>query len=120
MRVAIRAAAVVLAALMLVTMLGWAQTPKKAAAKGGQSFTGVMGDTMCGIKHMMAGGSDADCGRACVGQGSDYALVVGDKLYTLKGDKAELSKYMGQKVTVSGKLNGKIIEASSIAPAGKS
>ncbi len=120
MRGNVRAAAMMLSALMLVAVMGWAQAGKKAPAKAGQSFTGVIGDTMCGAKHMMAGGSDADCGRACVGKGADYALVVGDTLYTLKGDKAELNKYMGQKVTVSGKLSGKTIEASSVAAAGKS
>ncbi len=120
MRGNVRAAAIMLSALILVAVSGWAQNAKKVPAKGGQSFTGVIGDTMCGAKHMMAGGSDAECGRACVSKGTDYALVVGDTVYTLKGNKADLDKYMGQKVTVNGKLSGKTIEASSVVSTGKS
>ena len=119
MRVSIRAAALSLAALLLAAGPGWAQTGKKAASKAGESFTGTISDTMCGAKHMMAG-SDAECTRTCVKQGSDYALVVGDKVYTLKGNAADLDKYAGQKVKVTGKLDGKTLQASSVVPAGKS
>ena len=85
-----------------------------------QAFTGTVSDAMCGAKHtMMPGNSDAECTRACVKAGSDYALVVGDKVYTLKGDKAAIDKFAGQKATVTGKLNGKTIEATSITAAKK-
>jgi hypothetical protein len=43
-----------------------------------ETLTGTVSDTMCGKSHMMPGKSDADCTRACVKEGSDYALVVGD------------------------------------------
>lgn len=118
MKITIRAAALSLAVL-LAAGAGWAQkSSKKAAPAAGQSYTGTVSDTMCGAKHMMAG-SPADCTRACVKQGSDYALVVGDKVYTLKGDAAELDKYAGQKVKVTGKLDGTTLQASTVAPAGK-
>ena len=55
------------------------------AADKAQSFTGKVSDAMCGKAHMMSG-SDADCTRACAGKGSKYALVVGDKVYTLDTD----------------------------------
>jgi len=88
------------------------------AADKPQSFTGKISDTMCGAKHMMAGASDADCTRACVKQGSKYALVVGDNVYTLEGgDAAALDKLAGQKATVSGTLKGKTITVASVAPA---
>ena len=91
-----------------------------ASEKGGaRTFVGSISDSMCGAKHMMAG-SDAECTRTCVKQGSDYALVVGDKVYTLKGNAADLDKYAGQKVKVTGKLDGKTLQASSVVPAGKS
>jgi hypothetical protein len=87
------------------------------AAPGGkdQTYTGVVSDTMCGASHM--GKDPAACTRACVQRGSDYALVVGEKVYTLKGDKDELYKLAGQKVTVKGKLTGDTIEATSISAA---
>ncbi len=83
-----------------------------------QTFTGKVSDTMCGAKHMMAGASDADCTRACVKQGSKYALVVGDNVYTLEGgNAATLDKLAGQKATVTGALKGKTITVASVAPA---
>jgi hypothetical protein len=88
------------------------------AADKPQSFTGKVSDAMCGAHHMMAGSSDADCTRACVKQGSKYALVVGDDVYTLEGgDAAALDKLAGQKATVSGTLKGKTITVASVAPA---
>ena len=89
------------------------------AADKAQTFTGKVSDTMCGAKHTMAGLSDADCTRECVKAGSDFALVVGDKVYTLKGDKAAIDKFAGQQATVTGKLAGMTIEASSISAAKK-
>jgi len=88
------------------------------AADKPQSFTGKVSDAMCGAHHMMAGASDADCTRACVKQGSKYALVVGDNVYTLEGgDAAMLDKLAGQAATVQGTLKGKTITVASVAPA---
>ena len=88
------------------------------AADKPQSFTGKVSDAMCGAQHMMAGSSDADCTRACVKQGSKYALVVGDNVYTLEGGNAAmLDKLAGQKATVNGTLKGKTITVASVAPA---
>jgi len=87
------------------------------AADKPQAFTGKVSDVMCGAKHMMAGASDADCTRACVTQGSKYALVVGDKVYTLEGGNADmLYKLAGQKATVTGMLKEKTITVASVAP----
>ena len=86
-------------------------------AEAGQTLTGTITDKMCGAKHMMADSSPADCIRECVKQGSDYALVSGDKVYTLKGDKAQLEKHAAQKVTVQGKVDGDTMTVDSIAAA---
>ena len=88
------------------------------AADKPQTFTGKISDAMCGAHHMMAGASDADCTRACVKQGSKYALVVGDNVYTLEGgDAAMLDKLAGLNATISGTLKGKTITVASVAPA---
>ena len=88
------------------------------AADKAQSFTGKVSDAMCGKAHMMSG-SDADCTRACVGKGSKYALVVGDKVYTLDAsDKAtlgSLDKLAGSDAKVTGTLNGDSIQVASVA-----
>jgi len=105
----------IFAMVSLLLLLGvFAQAADKKGGKD-QTYTGTVSDMMCGAKHMMAGQSDAACTRACVKEGSDYALVVGDKVYTLKGDKAQLDKFAGQKVKVTGSQSGNTITASSIA-----
>jgi hypothetical protein len=83
-----------------------------------QTFTGEVGDAMCGRKHMQ--GTPAECTRACVSQGSKYALVVGEKIYKLDtSDKtilALLDKQAGKNATVTGTLDGDTITVSTAAP----
>ena len=69
----------VIPALILFAAVVAAQPP---AHDKQQSLTGTVSDAMCGAKHMQEG-SAADCTRVCVKGGSKYALVVGDKVYTL-------------------------------------
>ena len=99
MRSGLQKLGIALAALILTGLLSLSTT---FAAGKADTFTGQVSDAMCGAKHMMAG-NPAECTRACVGKGSKYALVVGDKVYT------------GEQATISGKLNGETIEVSSIA-----
>ncbi len=93
---------------LLLAGLAAAQPPKEK----GQSWTGVVTDSMCGAKHMMA--NAADCTRACVKQGSSYALLVGDKVYTLKGHEADVDKLAGEKATVTGTVSGTTIQVASV------
>jgi hypothetical protein len=84
-----------------------------------QTFTGEVGDAMCGVKHMQ--GTPAECTRTCVAQGSKYALVIGDKIYKLDTSDKKildlLNQQAGQKVTVTGTLDGDSIEVSTAAAA---
>jgi endonuclease YncB( thermonuclease family) len=74
---------------------------------------------MCGAKHMME--NKADCTRTCVSKGSSYALVVGDKVYTLHtSDKValdQLNTLAGEKAKVSGTADGDTIEVSKVTSA---
>jgi hypothetical protein len=100
-------------------LLGAALIPASFAAKV-QTFTGTVSDAMCGAKHMMPG-DDAGCLRACVKKGSQYALVVGDKVYTLDtSDKAtldQLDKLAAAKATVKGEADGDTIKVASVTAA---
>jgi len=91
------------------------------AASKPQSYTGKVSDAMCGAKHAMEGGG-ADCTRACVSKGSKYALVVGDKVYTLDTkDKASLDvldKLADKTAKVTGTADGDTIAVQSVS-AGK-
>lgn len=102
--------------LALTLVAAFSALPALAAGKT-QTLTGQVSDAMCGAKHQM--GSPTDCTRACVKQGSKYALVVGDKVYTLEtSDKAALDKLndlAGAKARVTGEINGGSIAVKSVA-----
>lgn len=87
-----------------------------------QTFTGKVSDAMCGAHHMMEGDA-AGCLRSCVAKGSKFALVVGDKVYTLESsDKATLDQFdklADQNAKVTGETNGDSIQVKSVAPADK-
>jgi hypothetical protein len=82
-----------------------------------QTFTGEVGDAMCGRMHMQ--GAPPECTRTCVSHGSKYALIVGGKVYTLettdKAALATLEQQAGKNATVTGTLDGQSIEVSSVA-----
>jgi hypothetical protein len=106
-------------ALLTLIVASGLTVPSAFAAKG-QTFTGTVSDSMCGAKHEMAG-NDASCTRECVSKGSKYALVVGDKVYTLEtSDKAALAtldKQAGAKVTVTGTAKDNTITVTNVAAA---
>jgi len=103
--------------IVLFSIVAICLSVSAALAAGGKTFTGTVSDAMCGAKHMMAG-NDASCTRACAGKGSKYALVVGDKVYTLEtSDKAALDtldKQAGAKVTVTGTEKDNTITVSKV------
>ena len=88
-----------------------------AGAQSSTTLTGTVTDAMCGAKHMMEGASAAKCTRECVKQGSSYALVVGSKVYTLKGHSEELDKYAGEAVKVTGAVSGDTVTVASVKAA---
>jgi len=98
--------------LSLLLIAGFAVTSAFAA---GKTYTGTVSDAMCGAKHM---GSAAECTRGCVSKGSKYALVVGDKVYTLdtadKAALATLDKQAGAKATVTGTEKDNTITVTSV------
>src|SRR5438445_10970286 len=100
MRSGLQKLGIALAALILTGLLSLSTA---FAAGKADTFTGQVSDAMCGAKHMMAG-NPAECTRACVGKGSKYALVVGDKVYTLETKNKKtaldsLNKLAGEQAT---------------------
>jgi hypothetical protein len=104
--------------LNLIAVLSITVMLTMAAAKA-HVFTGEVSDSMCGAKHMME--NKAECTRACVSKGSNYALVVGDKVYTLntsnKSALDQLNTLAGQQAKITGTANGDTIAVSKVAPA---
>ena len=106
-----------LASLAIVIFSAAAFFNLDALAAKKQTFTGEVGDAMCGKQHME--GSPAECTRSCVSKGSKYALVVGEKVYILnttdKAALATLDQQAGKNATVTGTLEGDTIQVSSVA-----
>ena len=100
----------------LIAILFAAVMAMLAAAKP-QTFTGEVSDSMCGAKHMMD--NKAECTRTCVSKGSNYALVVGDKVYTLnttsKAALDQLNTLAGEQAKVTGSVNGDAIDVSKVS-----
>src|SRR5581483_138818 len=95
-------------------------TGKPTEASGApKTLSGTVSDSMCGAHHMAKDKSAAECTRICVKQGTKYALVVGNKVYTLEGHEAELDKLAGMKATVKGKVSGETVTVESAVPAMK-
>src|SRR5579864_465181 len=111
MKSSVRKIALALAAILLAVVTAF-------AAKA-ETFTGEVSDAMCGAKHQMA--DKAACTRACVSKGSNYTLVVGDKVYILQSSdqaaKDKLDKLAGEKAKVTGTASGDTIEVSKVIAA---
>ncbi len=97
--------------------LGFAALALVCAASAA-TFTGTITDDMCVKDHAsMKMGSDAKCVSECVKtMNAKYALYDGKNAYILSDQKSP-AKYAGQKVTVTGTLNGKTLKVDSIGPA---
>ncbi len=78
-----------------------------------KTLEGTITDAMCGATHK-AGMSAAACTNGCVNMGSKYALVVGDTVYTLEGKSGELKALAGEKVKLTGTVDGKAVQVESV------
>jgi hypothetical protein len=91
------------------------QTPAPNAHMNLQNYEGVIADTHCGAKHTPAiPETAADCTRMCVHSGEHFALVNGDKMYVLEGENQLLNRAAGERVTITGTLNGNTISVTSV------
>lgn len=102
---------VVAATLLLGTVSVLAQT---AGTK--RTLTGIVSDAMCGQTHMIKDKTPAECVRICIKDGSKYALVVGNTVYTLTGHEEAIDKLAGQKASVTGMVKGDTMMVTSVAP----
>lgn len=92
----------VVAALALAAQVlaGQGQEKRSNAQK---TFTGEIGDAMCGLKHTIANKDARDCTLECVKAGSKFVLadVLHKKVYQL--DNQELpEEFAGKRVEVKG------------------
>lgn len=119
------ASAIAVLTLSVMLVAAQMQMPDNSAKKSGgasaapKTLTGIVTDSMCGAHHMVKDKSPAECTRMCVKQGQKYALVVGQKVYTLQGHEVDLEKVAGQRVTVKGTVSGDTVDVASVTAAKK-
>jgi len=80
-----------------------------------QTFTGMVTDKHCGSRHMDSEHNAADCVRMCVRNGSRYKIVDGDKNYELAGNLSQIDQFAGQRVALTGVLDGGTIKVNSVS-----
>jgi len=115
------AAAFVFAAVIVGGVLSFAGNQRYAAqaqnraAVGSQVFSGVVTDSQCGARHdRYPDASSAECVRACVRSGGRYVLVNGDSSYFLEGNTAELSRFAGQRVRITGRRQNDTVQVGLV------
>ena len=93
-----------------------------AFASKPETFTGIVGDAVCGAKHTMDG-DEISCLRTCIHRGSKYDLIVGEKVYVLNLKDQSSADTLDQLATqqaraiVKGEANGEMIEVDSVSAA---
>ncbi len=99
-----------LACLLAVALLG-------ATAVAQQAWTGYISDAHCGAQHMDGSKASIDCVTSCVKGGQAPIFVTADKKILKITDTAKVMAFLGQKVTVTGKLAGENLTIASIKAA---
>ena len=83
-----------------------------------QIFNGFVTDELCGARHDMGSGkSAAECTQRCAKNGARYALIDGDKKFTLTDNTNQLASVAGQRVTISGRIDGDQIQVDAVRSA---
>jgi hypothetical protein len=94
---------------LLLLMLGFS-IAVYAAEKG--TWTGYISDSHCGAKGNNDG--HAACAKKCVKEGYAPVFVVGDKVYKIN-DPKKVSKYIGDKVTITGTMTDDAIDIEKVS-----
>jgi hypothetical protein len=83
-----------------------------------KTFEGMVTCSQCGAKHAAALGRNAsDCARRCVRSGASFALIDGERIYTLDGDLMAIKKVAGERARVVGAIHGNTIQVTLVATA---
>jgi hypothetical protein len=95
---------------LLCMLPATAQSSAESPA-GNVTLNGFVSCKLCRGAHSRRGNTQFSCTQLCVSQGSDYVLVLGekmygDKIYILDGDKKLFEQMAGGKVTVTGRVIG--------------
>lgn len=87
-----------------------------AWAGGSKSWTGVVSDSHCGVKHSEASDAAAGCVAKCVKGGAEYSLVSDGKAYKVDNQE-KFANFAGKSVKVTGTMDGDSIKVESVEAA---
>ena len=104
---------------VLVALVGVFAVGGAALSADDMTLTGTVGDANCGVKHMI--NDSVACTLGCVKNGSDFALIVDDKAYTLKTSsneiKGELEELAGKMAKITGDVEDDVVTVASVEAA---
>ena len=89
-----------------------------------QTWTGEISDSHCNVEHVPISEGDPvlpspECVKICLKSAFKYVLAVDDKAYAIANqDFADLAKFAGQEVKLTGDFKGQSITISKIEPVG--
>ncbi len=94
------------------------------ASAANMTMNGAISDSACGASHakMTAGKkmSDRDCALACVKNGARYVFVADGKVYNIANQNfAGLQQYAGERVSLTGDVNGETVTVSKVSASAK-
>ena len=76
------------------------------------TWTGWISDSHCGAMGNNEG--HASCAKKCIKEGYAPVFVVGEKVYTIN-DPKKVSKYIGDKVTITGTITDDKLDIEKIS-----
>jgi hypothetical protein len=88
------------------------KTPAATASKA-QDFDGWVSDDKCGAKI------DAECSKHCQAAGAKMVFVTPTRTVIPVANQEAVRSFVGQHVTIKGKLESGILTVDSVKPVGK-
>jgi hypothetical protein len=108
--------AVILALLTATAVLALSQKDS-SDPQSLQTLTGVLTDSRCAGRHPSDSRMrSSECTLFCIKQGASWVLVDGDTTYLVKGDSPTFDRLAGQRVKLTGSVEGNNIKVQSIEP----
>lgn len=100
--------------LILAVLLAVLVPAVRQAYGDASTIDGIVSDTKCGRSHKWSGKTDVQCVQDCLKGKNTYALVVGDKVYTLAGQEKTIAPFACQHVQIKGTIEALRLTVISI------
>jgi len=82
----------------------------------GETYSGVVSESGCGLKHATASAQSEKCVKGCVARGAKYVLASNGKVYKLDAQD-KFADFAGKAVKVTGTAKDDAITVESVEAA---